>query len=42
VEGTSENQKVIAGELAHARMELSIVDETSGLAYDEERKDNPT
>jgi hypothetical protein len=38
---TSEHEVVIAGELAHARVELAIVDETARLADDEQRKHHP-
>lgn len=39
---SSEHEIVIAGELAHARVELAIVDETARLADDEQREHHPT
>lgn len=41
VKGASEHKIVITAKLAHARVELAIVDQAAGFAYHEERKDNP-
>jgi hypothetical protein len=42
MERSSEHEIVIAGELAHARVELAIVNETARLADDEQREHHPT
>jgi hypothetical protein len=41
VEGSSEHEVVIAGELAHARVELAVVDEPARFTDDEQREDHP-
>lgn len=41
MEGSSESQIVVAGQLAHTTMELAVIDQTAGLVDDEEGKDNP-
>ena len=41
MEGTSQHEVVVAGELAQARMELAVVDEAARFADDEEGEDNP-
>jgi hypothetical protein len=41
VKGTGEGEVVVAGELAHARVEFAVVDEAAGLVDYEEGEDNP-
>jgi hypothetical protein len=41
VERASEHEIIIAGQLAQACVELSVVYEPSGFADDEERKNHP-
>jgi hypothetical protein len=41
VKGPGERKVVVARELAHARVELAIIDQAAGLVDDEERKHNP-
>jgi hypothetical protein len=41
VEGSGEHEVVIASELAHARVELAVVDETARFTDDEECEDHP-
>jgi hypothetical protein len=41
VEGTSEGEVVVAGELAHASVEFAVVDEATGLVDYEEGENNP-
>jgi hypothetical protein len=41
VKGSGKHEVVIAGELAHARVEFAVVDETASFADNEERKDDP-
>jgi hypothetical protein len=41
VEGTSQHEVVIAGELAQARMELAVVDEAARFADNEKGEDDP-
>jgi hypothetical protein len=41
VKGACKSEVVIAGELAHARVELAVVHETTRFVNDEEGEDNP-
>ena len=41
VERPGECEVVVAGEFAHARVELAVVDKATGLVDNEERKDDP-
>jgi hypothetical protein len=41
MKGPGEHEVVIASELAHARVELAVVDETARFADYEKREDHP-
>lgn len=41
MERSSKHEIVVTSELAHARMELAVVDETARFADYEEREDDP-
>jgi len=41
MKGAGESEVVVAGELAHALVELAVVDEAAGFVDDEEREDDP-
>ena len=41
MKGAGEHEEVIAVELLETGVELAVVDQTAGLAYYEEREDDP-